>query len=256
MALAAGGIALVALVLGIVLGFKIRGLRAAQRAVLGDSGQRDLVDHAARLEQGFVDLRDWVEETATRIDARMGAAEARIDGCVAYRSLVRYDAYGEMSGHQSTSIALLDAHRSGVVMSSILHRENARVYVKQIVKASPSSSCPLRSRRPSSPRSAAGRPKSTATEPAVALSVAFLGPAGTYTEEALLASGEGGRRGTGAALDGLRRGHGRSGSRDRPRGGPDRELARGGWRPLWTRWRARPKTCASSPRSSTRSITT
>ena len=111
-ALAAGGIALVALVLGIVLGFKIRVL-ATQRAVLGDSGQRDLVDHAARLEQGFVDLRDWVEETATRIDARMGAAEARIDGCVAYRSLVRYDAYGEMSGHQSTSIALLDAHRSG-----------------------------------------------------------------------------------------------------------------------------------------------
>ena len=133
-ALAAGGVGLVALVLGIVLAFKVRGLRSAQRAVLGESEHRDLVEHAARLEQGFVDLRDWVEETATRIDSRMAAAEARIDGCVAYRSLVRYDAYGEMSGHQSSSIALLDAHRSGVVMSSILHRENARVYVKQIVE--------------------------------------------------------------------------------------------------------------------------
>ncbi len=133
-ALAAGGIALVALVLAIVLAFKLRRVRAAQRAVLGDTSQRDLVEHSARLEQGFVELRDWVEETASRIDSRMAAAEARIDGCVAYRSLVRYDAYGEMSGHQSTSIALLDAHRSGVVMSSILHRENARVYVKQIVE--------------------------------------------------------------------------------------------------------------------------
>ena len=47
---------------------------------------------------------------------------------------MRYDAYGEMSGHQSSSIALLDAHRSGVVMSSILHRENARVYVKPVVE--------------------------------------------------------------------------------------------------------------------------
>ena len=65
---------------------------------------------------------------------RMVAAEGRIDGCVAYRSVVRYDAYGEMSGHQSSSIALLDARRSGVVMSSILHRENARVYVKQVVE--------------------------------------------------------------------------------------------------------------------------
>ena len=51
---------------------------------------------------------------------------------MAYRSLVRYDAYGEMSGRQSSTIALLDARRSGVVMSSILHRDQARVYVKQI----------------------------------------------------------------------------------------------------------------------------
>ena len=39
-----------------------------------------------------------------------------------------------MSGRQSSSIALLDSHRSGLVMSSILHRENARVYVKRIVE--------------------------------------------------------------------------------------------------------------------------
>jgi hypothetical protein len=91
------------------------------------------VEHAARLERGFADLRDWVEDAAAGIEARMAGAEARIDGCVAYRSLVRYDAYGEMSGRQSSSVALLDAHRSGVVLSSILHRDSARVYVKQIV---------------------------------------------------------------------------------------------------------------------------
>ncbi len=133
-ALSAGGVALVALVLALVLAFKVRGLRTAQRAVLGGADRRDLVEHAARLEQAFTELRDWVEENAAGIDARMLAAEARIDGCVAYRSVVRYDAYGEMSGHQSSSIALLDAHRSGVVMSSILHRENARVYVKPVVE--------------------------------------------------------------------------------------------------------------------------
>ena len=53
---------------------------------------------------------------------------------MAYRSLIRYDAYGEMSGRQSSSVALLDEHRSGVVLSSILHRDQARVYVKQIVE--------------------------------------------------------------------------------------------------------------------------
>lgn len=131
-ALAAAGVALIALVLAIVLAVKLRRLRAGQKRVLGDAGELDLVEHAARLEQGFVALRDWVEETAQGIETRMAAAEERIDGCVTYRSLIRYDAYGEMSGRQSSSIALLDAHRSGVVMSSILHRENARVYVKQL----------------------------------------------------------------------------------------------------------------------------
>jgi hypothetical protein len=45
---------------------------------------------------------------------------------------VRYDAYGELSGHQSTSLALLDAERSGVVLSCIAHRDNARLYCKVV----------------------------------------------------------------------------------------------------------------------------
>jgi len=131
-ALAAAGLAIVALVLVVWLFMKLRRLRHAQRAVLGEAGERDLVAHASRLEQGFLELREWVEETATETESRMVHAEGRIDGCVTYRSVVRYDAYGEMSGQQSSSIALLDATHSGVVLSSILHRENARVYVKQV----------------------------------------------------------------------------------------------------------------------------
>jgi hypothetical protein len=131
-ALAAAGLAIIALLLAGYLSLKLRRLRHAQRAVLGDAGQRDLVAHASRLEQGFLELREWVEETATQIESRMVHAEGRIDGCVTYRSVVRYDAYGEMSGQQSSSIALLDATHSGVVLSSIMHRENARVYVKQV----------------------------------------------------------------------------------------------------------------------------
>jgi hypothetical protein len=131
-ALAAGGVAVVALLLAIVLAMKLRRLRASQRVVLGEQGQRDLVAHAQRLETGFVDLRDWVEEVLQGLDQRVGTTEQRIEGCLAYTSLVRYDAYGEMSGQQSSSYALLDSHRSGVVISSILHREQARVYVKRV----------------------------------------------------------------------------------------------------------------------------
>src|SRR3954449_4672288 len=131
-ALAGAAVAVMALILAVVLAFKLRRMRSAQKAVLGDGGQRDLVTHAQQLEQGFKDLRDWVEESIEHFERRMQSTETRLDGCVAYRSLVRYDAYNELSGHQSSSLALLDARRSGVVLTSIVHRDQARLYVKQL----------------------------------------------------------------------------------------------------------------------------
>jgi hypothetical protein len=131
-AVAAAGVAVLALFFCLILAFRLRRVRAAQKAVLGDGGATDLVTHASSLQSAFVDLRDWVEETARGLETRVSSAEERIDGCVAYRSLVRYDAYGEMSGRQSSTIALLDSRRSGVVMTSIHHRDQARVYVKQV----------------------------------------------------------------------------------------------------------------------------
>jgi hypothetical protein len=131
-ALAAGALAFIALVTAIWLALALRRLRRDQRVVLGASGTSDLVAHAAGLEREFRVLHEYVEDAAERLHERMATAEGRLDGAVAYRALVRYDAYGEMSGHQSTSIALLDARRDGVVLSSIIHREQARLYAKRV----------------------------------------------------------------------------------------------------------------------------
>ena len=136
-ALAAGGVAVVALLLAIYLAARLRRVRQAQTTVLGGSEQRDLVAHAERVETGFADLREWVEETMERIGQRMDVTEQRLDGCVTHTSVVRYDAYNELSGHQSSSIALLDSRRTGVVLSSIVHRDQARLYVKQLREGAP-----------------------------------------------------------------------------------------------------------------------
>ena len=132
-ALAACGLAVVALILAAVVALRLRRLRRAHAAVLGEGGAQDLVAHAASLQNDFRALRDWMDDVAAALDRRMVAAEERLDGAIAYRALVRYDAYNEMSGHQSTSIALLDARRDGVVLSSIHHRDQARLYAKQVV---------------------------------------------------------------------------------------------------------------------------
>jgi Protein of unknown function (DUF4446) len=135
-ALAAGAVAVVAVILCIVLSLRVRRLRADQRVVIGD-GSQDLVAHAASLQQQFEALYAYVQEAADQLASRMQKAEERLDRAVSYSALIRYDAYGEMSGRQSTSIALLDAKRSGLVLSSIHHRDQARLYAKQVREGRP-----------------------------------------------------------------------------------------------------------------------
>jgi len=131
-ALAAAGVAVVALLGCVALAISLRRLRASQRVVLGEHGERDIVTHGVELQNAFAALRDYVEEVAHRLDARLQTAETALDGAIAHRSLVRYDAYNEMSGRQSLSIALLDASHSGIVLTSIHHRDQARLYAKQV----------------------------------------------------------------------------------------------------------------------------
>jgi Protein of unknown function (DUF4446) len=135
-ALAAAGVAVIALLWVVVLSVKLRRVRAAQKTLLG-GGEVDLVGHAAGLQEAFVQLRDWVEDVAAGLESRVGAAEQRMDGCVAHSSVVRYDAMNELSGQQSSTVALLDERRTGVVISSILHRDQARLYVKRVREGNP-----------------------------------------------------------------------------------------------------------------------
>jgi hypothetical protein len=131
-ALAAAALSVISVVWLLVLSFRFRRHRSAQKVVLGEHGNADLITHAADLQHAFEALHERVSELATHLGERMAAAEDRLDGAIAYRALVRYDAYGEMSGHQSTTIALLDADHNGVVLSSIAHRDTARLYCKQV----------------------------------------------------------------------------------------------------------------------------
>jgi len=58
----------------------------------------------------------------------------RLDSGEALRHLgmVRYDAFGDMGGKLSWSLALLDDHANGVVVTSIHGRSDGRTYAKSI----------------------------------------------------------------------------------------------------------------------------
>ena len=131
-ALAAAGGAALALLLCLTLMIRLRRLRADQKQLLGDE-RVDLVGHAAALARTVERMDATLRAETERSAARVAAAEERIDVAVSKTAVLRYDAFNETSGRQSSTVALLDDLDNGVVISAILQREQARVYAKPIV---------------------------------------------------------------------------------------------------------------------------
>ena len=126
-AIAACVTAVVALAVTFAVWRRTSRLATAQAVVLGgDSG--DLLEFAVSLQARIDDLHRAVDEVA----AGLSRVDRRVDGSVTNTAVVRYDAYEGTGGQQSASVAMLDATRSGTVLTAIQGRDYARIYVKDL----------------------------------------------------------------------------------------------------------------------------
>jgi hypothetical protein len=132
----AAGAALVAILsfaLAVVAWLRVRRVRSSQLVLLG-GGKADLVDFAVSLQGRIDDLHRAVDEVA----GALSRVDRRIDDCVSKTSILRYDAYEDKAGQSSATVALLDAGRTGVVVSAIQGRDYARIYMKELDRGRPS----------------------------------------------------------------------------------------------------------------------
>ena len=132
-AIGAAGLGGLALVAAGWMWLRVRRLRAGQSVLLG-GGKSDLVDFAVSLQGRIDDLHGAVDEVA----AALARVDRRVDGSLGNRAIVRFDAYEGTGGQQSAAVALLDAARSGLVISAIQGRDYARIYVKELDHGRPS----------------------------------------------------------------------------------------------------------------------
>src|SRR3954465_8404721 len=98
-ALGAAALAIMDLALAAWFLVWMRRVRRAQRALLAGSPV-DLVEFAV----GMQARQEHVERVTAEAQGALAAAQARIDGCVSRRSIVRYDAYADAGGRQSTTL--------------------------------------------------------------------------------------------------------------------------------------------------------
>ncbi len=133
LALAVGAVGLVLALVALALAWRTARwagrLRRAEQALL-DGEPVDLVEFAvgmqARMERLEVDgahLRDEVL-----------SALGQLDVLLRRRSIVRYDATDDDEGRRSSSLALLDRHGSGIVISAVHAGTSTSVFVKDVLR--------------------------------------------------------------------------------------------------------------------------
>ena len=75
---------------------------------------------------------DALPEDVHGLRQEVAALKQEAGDALRHLSVVRYDAFGDVGGHLSWSLALLDDAGHGVVLTSIHGRSEARTYAKNV----------------------------------------------------------------------------------------------------------------------------
>lgn len=86
------------------------------------------------LSVALEDLRSHVAELGAHVDEVAGLAAAAGSDPTALRhvAVVRYDAFADVGGRLSYSVAMLDDTRSGLVLTTLAGKSDVRTYVRAI----------------------------------------------------------------------------------------------------------------------------
>ena len=97
--------------------------RAARRPNLSKNARATQL-HRPRRTRGPI--------AAEEVAAEVQALRTDMSTSLRHLAVVRYDAFGDMGGHLSWSMALLDDGGDGVVVTSIHGRSDSRTYAKNV----------------------------------------------------------------------------------------------------------------------------
>ncbi len=136
-AVAAGVPGLIALGVCVALWIGLRRARAAQQVLLPDGASAGLVDRQATLQRAMTRLEEGLGDLQSLVERQGEVTEANLRTALRFQGMVRYDAYRDMGGSQSWSIALLDGNRSGAIVTCLHARDHARVYLKELSEGAP-----------------------------------------------------------------------------------------------------------------------
>lgn len=123
-----GGVAILALLFGLIATLKARKARKEYMVLRGESGPRDLLAAVGQAMKRVDDIDGRVETVVKQQEEHASLARYAVQRF----GLVRYDAFEDMGGQLSFSAAFLDDHGDGIVITSINGRTETRTYAKPV----------------------------------------------------------------------------------------------------------------------------
>jgi hypothetical protein len=99
---------------------------------LARGGRRGAAGRRSRRAPGIWHRHGHAPLSAEELTAEVEALHNDASTALRHVAVVRYDAFGDMGGHLSWSLALLDDGGDGVVLTSIHGRSDSRTYAKNV----------------------------------------------------------------------------------------------------------------------------
>jgi TATA-binding protein-associated factor Taf7 len=126
-ALASSGIALF---LGVYSAIASGQLKTLRKYFRKENQPENLDEIVEQIIEKLTQLDDHAKATSENLDA----LTKQLSTATQHVGLIRYNSNGDDGGNLSFSAAILDAHQSGIVLTSLHGRQNNRIYAKVITE--------------------------------------------------------------------------------------------------------------------------
>lgn len=125
------GVAVIALVFGIYAVIA-SGQTRKWRKIFSGSDPDDIPNNLEDIVEKIAQRLKLIDEANNKTALSLEAISKQLNTATQHVGIIRYNGNGDDGGNLSFSAALLDAHQSGIIITSLHGRANSRIYAKII----------------------------------------------------------------------------------------------------------------------------
>ena len=118
-------VAVIALLIAVVLAIQLNGLRRRLNSVPAD-------EDVFAILKGVDNELGRLDAVVRAFEPRLAAVEHLTPHAIVHTGVVNYDAFGDIAGNMSRSVALLSSEGDGIIISILVGRLDVRVFTKEV----------------------------------------------------------------------------------------------------------------------------